>query len=143
MQEFYSPILGALFTYPTCWHTKAEITIPFFPNSLPLCPCQHAPYSASLLKEAGHLLGNYPLKPTVSPATVQVRFLLQVVVGGTCDGHGVSLLFPTELKTYHSPQCHRDRLGCRRCCSSCLTRPEAPGSGGRILCSQCRSYRRF
>lgn len=103
MQEYYSPILGALFTYPTCWHMKAEITIPFFLNSLPLCPCQHAPYSASLLKEAGHLLQNYPIKPTVGLATVQVRFLLQVVVGGTCDGHGVSLLFPTELKTYHSP----------------------------------------
>lgn len=61
------------------------------------------PYSASPFKEAGHLLQNYPLKPTVSPATVQVRFLLQVVVGGTSDGHGVSLPFPTELKTHRSP----------------------------------------
>ena len=53
------------------------------------------PYSASPFKEAGHLLQNYPLKPTVSPAAAQVRFLLQVVAGGTFDGHGVSLPFPT------------------------------------------------
>lgn len=141
MQAFYSPLLGSLCIHPTCWHRKAEITIPFFPNSLPLCPVSMP--CTSPFKEAGHLLQSYPLKPTVRPAPVPVRFLLQVVVGGTSDGQGVSLQFPTELKTHHSPSCLRDRQKCRRCHSSCRTRAKAPGSGGRTLCSQCRSYRRF
>lgn len=110
-------LLGSL-PPTTCWHRKAEITIPFFPNSLPLCPVSMP--CTSPFKEAGHLLKSYPLKPHCAPSLFN-QFLLQVVVGGS-DGQGLVCSFPTELKTHHSPSCLAIDRNVRRCHSSCRTR---------------------